>query len=59
MREFLITTAVCAGLIAILPLMVRIGGGSWRHALHALRQYVGILLCFVIVGAVLGLYTLL
>ena len=55
MRSFLITAAVCLALVAIVPLMVWGGTGSWRHALHALRQYAGILIGFVVVGGGLGL----
>lgn len=55
MREFLIFTGTCLALIALVPLMVWGGTGSWRHALHALRQYAGILAGFVVVGGGLGL----
>jgi ABC-type antimicrobial peptide transport system permease subunit len=55
MREFLIFVATCLGLIAIVPLMVWGGTGSWRHALHALKQYAGILVGFVVVGGGLAL----
>jgi hypothetical protein len=55
MRSFLITVGVCLAMFAIVPLMVWGGTGSWRHALHALRQYAGILLGFVVVGGGLGL----
>lgn len=33
------TILACLALIAIVPLMVWAGSGSWRHALHALREY--------------------
>jgi hypothetical protein len=55
MRETLLSIAVCLGMIAIVPLMVWGGTGSWRHALHALKGYAAILLGFVVVGGGLGL----
>lgn len=55
MREFLIVVGTCFAMIAIVPLMVWGGTGSWRHALHALRQYAGILIGFAVVGGGLGL----
>ena len=55
MRSFFITVAACLGLLAIVPLMVWGGTGSWSHALHALRQYAGIILGFVVVGGGVGL----
>lgn len=36
---FLKTLAALAALVAIVPLMVWAGSGSWRHALHATKEY--------------------
>lgn len=55
MKSFLITVAVCAGLMAIVPLMVWGGSGSWRHALHALKWYAAILGGLFAIGGGLGL----
>lgn len=55
MRSFLITAAVCLALFAIVPLMIWGGTGSWRHALHALKEYAGIMFGFVVVGGGFGL----
>ncbi|QAZ38424.1 hypothetical protein C1M51_02750 [Methylibium sp. Pch-M] len=33
------TFAALAALVAIIPLMVWAGSGSWRHALHATKEY--------------------
>lgn len=55
MTDILLTILACAGMISIVPLMVLGGTGSWRHAWHAFKQYVGILLGFVVVGCGLAL----
>lgn len=55
MREFLITAAVCAAMIAIVPLMIWGGTGSWKHAMHALRSYLGILGGLAVLGGGVGL----
>jgi hypothetical protein len=39
MRDVLLAAAVILGMVAIVPLMVWGGTGSWRHALHALKEY--------------------
>lgn len=55
MREFLITVAVCAAMVAIVPLMIWGGTGSWKHAMHALRSYLWILGGLAVLGGGLGL----
>lgn len=54
MRSFLITVAALAGMFAIVPLYVWGATGNWRHALHALKQYLGILGGLALVGGGLG-----
>lgn len=54
MRQFLLLVAGLAGFFAIVPLMVWGGTGNWRHALHALKQYLGILGGLALVGGGLG-----
>lgn len=39
MITFLKTAAVIAAMVALIPLAVWAGTGSWRHGLHALRQF--------------------
>ena len=39
MLTFLKTAAVIAALVTLIPLAVWAGSGSWRHGLHALRQF--------------------
>jgi hypothetical protein len=55
MREFLLTSAVIIAMFAIVPLMIWGGTGSWRHALHALRSFLGIMLGLAAVGGGLAL----
>lgn len=54
MRSFLITAAVCVALLAIVPVMVWGGTGSWRRALDALREYLLVLGLLLAVGGGLG-----
>lgn len=54
MRSFLITAAVCIALLAIVPVMVWGGTGSWRRALDALREYLLVLGLLLAVGGGLG-----
>ena len=42
-------------MFAIVPLMIWGGTGSWRHALHALRSFLGIMLGLAAVGGGLAL----
>lgn len=53
-RAALLCIATCAGLIAIVPLMVWGGSGDWRAALRALREYVSIGVFAVIVVGLLA-----
>jgi hypothetical protein len=39
MIQFLKVLAACAALVLLVPLFVWGATGSWRHALHALREY--------------------
>lgn len=39
MLTFLKTAAVIAAMVAIIPLAVWAGSGSWRHGVHALKAY--------------------
>lgn len=51
--------AALAGLVALVPLIVWAGTGSWRHALHALREYLSIIVVAVLlVGGLALLITL-
>lgn len=54
MITFLKTAAVIAAMVAIIPLAVWAGSGNWRHAAHALKQYliaIGVLVVPVVVLA--------
>lgn len=33
------TILACLALVALVPLIVWAGSGSWRHGLHALKEY--------------------
>lgn len=52
--QVLALAATLAAMFAIVPLMVWGGTGSWRRAVQALRQYLGVML-LLSVGAVVGL----
>lgn len=39
MLTFLKTAAIIAAMVALIPLAVWAGSGSWRHGAHALKQY--------------------
>ena len=54
MGSFFLAVAVIACLFAIVPLMVWGGTGSWRHAVHALKQYLQIMGALALVGGGLG-----
>ncbi len=54
-KSTLLTLAACAAMFAIVPLMVWGGTGSWRRALEALRQYLGVLGLLALAGGGLGL----
>jgi hypothetical protein len=51
----LLTVAACAAVFSIVPLMVLGGTGSWRRALEALRQYLGVLGLLALAGGGVGL----
>lgn len=48
MITFLKTAAVIAAMVAIIPLAVWAGSGSWRHGLHALREYCMVMAAIVV-----------
>lgn len=50
MKSFLLALVSTIATIAIIPLMVWGGSGSWRHALRALREYLGVLGIFAALG---------
>lgn len=52
--KWLLLLAVLGAMFSIVPLMVWGGTGDWRHALRALKQYMGVLAVFAI-GGVVGL----
>lgn len=54
-KQWLMMVGTCGALFAIVPLMVWGGSGDWRHALRALRQYLGILGALALLGGGLGL----
>jgi hypothetical protein len=53
-RSFLLSAAVCAALIALVPLIVWAATGSLRHGLYALKQYTLVLVGFVVAGGAVG-----
>lgn len=55
MQSFFLALATIAGLFAIVPVMVWGGTGSWRHALHAFKVYLQIMVGLAAVGGGLGL----
>ena len=54
MHSFFLAVAVIAALFAIVPLMVWGGTGSWRHALHAFKSYLQIMVGLRLVGGGFG-----
>ncbi len=55
MRSFLIAAGTIAAMLCIVPLWIWGATGSWRHALHAGKQYWSIVAFLFAVGAVVGL----
>lgn len=55
MITFLKTAAVIACMVAIIPLAVWAGSGSWRHAVHATKGYLIAMGVLVVPAAVLAL----
>lgn len=55
MWTFVKTVLALAATLAIVPLMVWAGSGSWRHAAHALRGYLIALGLLAALGGGLGL----
>jgi hypothetical protein len=55
MRSFFATVLGLAVMLCIVPLWIWGASGSWRHAMHAARQYWAILAVLVAVGGGLGL----
>jgi type IV secretory pathway protease TraF len=56
LRAFLLSAAVCAALVALVPLMVWAATGSLRHGLYALKQYTLVLAGFVVAGGLVGVW---
>ncbi len=54
-KQWLATIGGCAALFSIVPLMVWGGTGSWRRALSALREYLGVIGLLALVGGGVGL----
>ena len=50
MKSFLLALVTVVAMIAIVPLMIWGGSGSWRDALRALREYLMVLGIFAALG---------
>lgn len=53
MNGFLIAAATIAAMVMIVPLIVWGGTGDWRHALHALKEYLRVMGAIAAVGLIL------
>lgn len=58
-KSALITFAAVAAMVAIVPLMVLGGTGSWRQAWEALRQYLAVMGLLLLAGGGFGLLMIL
>lgn len=59
MKGFLIAAATIAAMVMLVPLIVWGGTGDWRHALHALKEYLRVMGAIVAVGLILTIGALL
>lgn len=52
--QFLKVVAAIAALSMVIPLYIWGATGSWRHGLHAWKQWAQIMGCIAVVGVVAG-----